>query len=126
VNLLAVNYWVVVLAEAEDQEDSQVVGIFVMLSVSLLLFSYLRNVTFLELSATISKNLFLKMFNHLLAIKIQFFDENPSGRLMNRFSKDLFVLDSLFPSMFVTLLIQIFMLGGLFVVITIVNPYVLI
>lgn len=44
-----------------------------------------------------SKKLHNKMFASLLNAPMRFFDTNPSGRILNRFSKDMGAIDELLP-----------------------------
>lgn len=41
-----------------------------------------------------------KMFSNILSATMRFFDTNPSGRILNRFSKDMGVVDEVMPRMF--------------------------
>ena len=51
-----------------------------------------------------SKNLHRKMLESVVRATVHFFDTNPSGRICNRFSKDIGLMDeSLFPAFFVFL-----------------------
>jgi ATP-binding cassette subfamily C (CFTR/MRP) protein 4 len=45
-----------------------------------------------------------RMFAAVLRAPVRFFDTNPIGRITNRFSKDLYFLDSLLPFAFYDLL----------------------
>ena len=47
---------------------------------------------------TASKNLHNKMFEKLLKAQPRFFDVNPSGRILNRFSKDMGSMDEMLPN----------------------------
>ena len=47
---------------------------------------------------TASKNLHNKMFEKLLKAQPRFFDINPSGRILNRFSKDMGSMDEMLPN----------------------------
>lgn len=41
-----------------------------------------------------------KMFSDILHATMRFFDTNPSGRILNRFSKDMGVIDEILPRMY--------------------------
>lgn len=66
------------------------------------------------------------MTERVLRSQIVFFDSNPIGRILTRFTKDVIVFDLLFPLQFLMFINGI--LRSLTVVITIavINPYVLI
>merc|ERR550532_486808 len=65
-----------------------------------------------------------KMFESILKVPCRFFDTNPAGRILNRFSKDLGTIDELLPSAF----IEVFLIGinfiGVMAVILTVRPWV--
>ncbi|XP_030240279.1 probable multidrug resistance-associated protein lethal(2)03659, partial [Drosophila navojoa] len=66
------------------------------------------------------------MFRGISRAAMYFFNTNPSGRILNRFSKDLGQLDEVLPTIMLDVL-QIFLtLAGVIVVICITNPYYLI
>lgn len=58
------------------------------LGVGVLFSSFHRAVQFLKQSLVASKRLHDSMTSAVLRAKIEFFDTNPSGRVLNRFSAD--------------------------------------
>lgn len=46
-----------------------------------------------------SKNLHKKMFRSILLAPVQFFNTNPCGRILNRFSKDIGAVDEYLPAL---------------------------
>lgn len=73
-----------------------------------------------------SRNLHNTMFQGVTRARMYFFHTNPSGRILNRFSKDMGQVDEILPSVMIDV-IQIFLqLGGIIVVIAIVNYYFII
>lgn len=66
------------------------------------------------------------MFQGVTRATMYFFNTNPSGRILNRFSKDMGQVDEILPSVMIDV-IQIFLsLGGIIVVVAIVNYWILI
>ena len=66
------------------------------------------------------------MLSHLLRARVAFFDANPSGRILNRFSKDLAAGDMVLPlitNWFIQISTKIL---GVLVVVVIVLPWMLI
>ncbi|KAJ8713564.1 hypothetical protein PYW07_013934 [Mythimna separata] len=84
-----------------------------------------RAMLFLWVCMRSSVKLHNQMFSNILSATMRFFDTNPSGRILNRFSKDMGVVDEILPRMFLDT-IQIFMvMMGILVMVAIVNPYML-
>lgn len=57
----------------------------------------LRSVTFFAICMRASIRLHNRIFVRLLRAPIAFFDSNPAGRILNRFAKDLGVIDEKIP-----------------------------
>ena len=64
----------------------------------LIALSILRSVLFYALAIITSKKLHERMLNSVVGTRIRFFDLNPIGRIMNRFSMDIGALDDLLPT----------------------------
>lgn len=63
-----------------------------------------------------------KLFGSVMQAPIHFFNMNQTGRIINRFSKDMGIIDERMPSTMFLALENVTDLGGIFVVIVIVNP----
>ncbi|XP_072936017.1 ATP-binding cassette subfamily C member 4-like [Epargyreus clarus] len=84
-----------------------------------------RSILFLWVCMRSSIKLHNQMFSNILAATMRFFDTNPSGRILNRFSKDMGVVDEILPRMYIDS-IQVFMVMlGILVMVAIMNPYML-
>lgn len=59
---------------------------------------FTRSFTFYRLCLKISINLHDMMFRGISRAKMIFFNNNPSGRILNRFAKDINNVDSLLPA----------------------------
>lgn len=76
-----------------------------------------------QLAMRASKNLHNTMFQGVTRARMYFFHTNPSGRILNRFSKDMGQVDEILPAVMIDV-IQIFMqLFGIIAVIAVVNYY---
>ncbi len=65
------------------------------------------------------------MYQGVTRATMYFFNTNPSGRILNRFSKDMGQVDEILPSVMIDV-IQIFLsLGGILAVVSIVNYWFL-
>lgn len=70
-----------------------------------------------------SRNLHNTMFQGVARARMYFFHTNPSGRILNRFSKDMGQVDELLPAVMIDVF-QIFLqLVGIIVVVVVVNYY---
>lgn len=69
-----------------------------------------------------SKVLHDRMFGAILHAPMRFFDLNPSGRILNRFSKDMGSIDEIMPRVMMDAVQIISVMCGILVVVVIVNP----
>lgn len=82
--------------------------------------------SFLYVAISASLNLHNRMFEKLLGATISFFDHNPVGRVLNRFSKDICQMDDLLPYTFYDysrLMLQAF---SVFLLNVVTMPYLLV
>ncbi|XP_046428414.1 ATP-binding cassette sub-family C member 4-like [Neodiprion fabricii] len=86
----------------------------------------LRSMMFVTVCMNASRNIHNSMFANLLRATMRFFNTNPSGRILNRFSKDVGAMDELLPKAMLEA-IQIFtVMLGILVMVAIVNQWMLI
>ncbi|XP_045455226.1 ATP-binding cassette sub-family C member 4-like [Melitaea cinxia] len=76
---------------------SQYLYVYTALIVCCVLFIMARAFMFFKVCMTASRNLHNDMFHSMLRGVMRFFDSNSSGRILNRFSKDIGALDELLP-----------------------------
>lgn len=67
------------------------------LIIALFITALLRSVLFYKLAMISSQKLHNMMFHSIIGTTMRFFDTNPSGRILNRFSKDMGSIDELLP-----------------------------
>ncbi|XP_066267631.1 ATP-binding cassette sub-family C member 4-like [Branchiostoma lanceolatum] len=78
------------------------------------------------ISVKSSTNLHNDMFNAIIRAPIRFFDTNPVGRVLNRFSKDIGQLDEVFPWSFTQFVQGSIGLCMMMIVSGVINPWVFI
>ncbi|XP_077946531.1 ATP-binding cassette sub-family C member 4 isoform X4 [Gasterosteus aculeatus] len=76
-------------------------GVYAGLTATSVVFGFLRSLVFFNVLVSSAQTLHNSMFNAILRTPVHFFDINPIGRILNRFSKDIGYLDSLLPWTFV-------------------------
>ncbi|CAH1985088.1 unnamed protein product [Acanthoscelides obtectus] len=73
------------------------ISIYGILMAIVIVFMVARSIMFFRMCMLSSINLHRTMFTSLLAAPMRFFNTNPSGRILNRFSKDVGAVDELLP-----------------------------
>ncbi|KAM9447563.1 ATP-binding cassette sub-family C member 4-like isoform 4-T5 [Salvelinus alpinus] len=101
-------------------------GVYAGLTGATIIFGFLRSLVFFNVLVNSAQTLHNRMFTAILRTPVRFFDVNPIGRILNRFSKDIGYLDSLLPWTFVDF-IQVFLqILGVIIVAAAVIPWILI
>eukprot|EP00058_Branchiostoma_floridae_P004550 XP_002590038.1 hypothetical protein BRAFLDRAFT_81656 [Branchiostoma floridae] len=100
--------------------------IFTGLTAVALLLSLVKTWHLFYITVQSSKNLHNDMFNAIIRAPIRFFDTNPVGRILNRFSKDIGQLDDMFPWTFTDFIEGFLAIFGIIVLAGIINPWVFI
>lgn len=91
-----------------------------------IIITVIRSFAFFKVAMTASKTLHLKMFNALLQAPMRFFDTNPSGRVLNRFSKDMGTIDEVLPRMLLEAIQILLVMCGILVTVAYANYYMII
>nr|XP_006811390.1 PREDICTED: multidrug resistance-associated protein 4-like [Saccoglossus kowalevskii] len=108
---------------ALSEDDYLFLVIYSSLVAASILFGLTRTVTLFKGAVHASKNLHNQMFDSIMQTSICFFDNNPTGRILNRFSKDVGITDDLLPFSFVDFVQHTMILLGILIVVFLVNPY---
>lgn len=114
-------------AERPDDEQDKLDMLFLVsgLALLVLVLALVRAFCALEVAVLASRRLHDKMAEAVLRAKISFFDTNPLGRILNRFSADVGIADDLMPqTLFDFLVIAFVVLGSLFTAVSTL-PYTL-
>jgi len=100
--------------------------IFSALIVTTILITILRSFMSVNLAMKTSKRLHDAMFYGVTRATMHFFNTNLSGRILNRFSRDMAQIDEILPTIMIEVL-QIFLsVVGSFILIALVNPLLLV
>jgi len=97
---------------AEDQTSSSILGLVAGLTALAIFLSIFRAGMSFHLLLQASKKLHDQMTRSVLRAKIEFFDTNPLGRILNRFSADVGSNDDLLPSTLFDFLVVAFLVVG--------------
>ncbi|CAL1541619.1 unnamed protein product [Lymnaea stagnalis] len=100
--------------------------VFTGIILAVFLFGLARALLFFKIAVDASQTLHNMMFQRILRSPIQFFDNNPVGRILNRFSKDIGHMDDLLPVTFFDFIQCALLIIGIVLVAGVVNPYVFI
>ncbi|KAM3828790.1 ATP-binding cassette sub-family C member 12-like [Vipera latastei] len=100
--------------------------VFGMSVVALTVLSFIKGYGFTKLTLQGASDLHNTMFYKVLASPMNFFDTNPTGRIMNRFSKDVDEVDTRLPFYLENFLLQCFGVLAIFTIVAIIFPYLLI
>jgi ATP-binding cassette subfamily B multidrug efflux pump len=85
--------------------------------------TYLQIVSLMRLSQHSMRDLRRDLFGHVLSLEVSYFDKNPIGRLVNRVSNDIEVLNDMFSSVLITLFQDILILAGITTIMFFANVY---
>ncbi|KAM9835950.1 ATP-binding cassette sub-family C member 4-like [Aulostomus maculatus] len=110
----------------EEQHLEFYLGIYGGLTAAVIIFGFMRNLLLFNVLVRCAQALHNRMFTSILRTPVRFFDINPIGRVLNRFSKDIGQLDSNMPWTFVDF-IQVFLqILGVIAVASSVIPWILV
>ncbi|KAK5646965.1 hypothetical protein RI129_005429 [Pyrocoelia pectoralis] len=100
--------------------------IYTVLTSIVVVLAITRSISFFYACMRSSVKLHDNMFNSIISGSMRFFNTNSSGRILNRFSKDMGAIDELLPTAMIDC-VQIFLvLFGIIAVVGSVNPWLLI
>ncbi|CAG5134059.1 unnamed protein product, partial [Candidula unifasciata] len=100
--------------------------IFTGIILAVFVFGLARALLFFRIAVDASQELHRRMFVRILRAPVSFFDTNPVGRILNRFSKDIGHMDDLLPVTFFDFIQCFLLIIGIVLVAGVVNPYVFI
>ncbi|KAJ8980199.1 hypothetical protein NQ317_003764 [Molorchus minor] len=98
------------------------ITVYTIFIVAAIILTPARSLLFYKIFMNASKGLHKKMFNNVLRAPMRFFDVNPSGRILNRFSNDMGVIDELLPRATLDALQVFLVMSGILMIVFIVSP----
>ncbi|XP_057665399.1 ATP-binding cassette sub-family C member 4-like isoform X1 [Diorhabda carinulata] len=102
------------------------IWIYTILIAGSVIFLTFRSFLYYRICMNASKVLHNKMFSCILKAPIRFFDINPSGRILNRFTKDMGCVDELLPRCQMDAIQILVVMVGILIMVFIVSPLMLI
>lgn len=99
--------------------------IYSALIVALVVIALIRSFVFFSICMRASTKLHDNMFNSITRATMRFFNTNPAGRILNRFSKDMGAIDELLPAAMIDCLQIGLALLGIIIVVGVVNPWLM-
>ncbi|XP_026726078.1 multidrug resistance-associated protein 4-like [Trichoplusia ni] len=105
---------------------AQYLIIFGSVILGIIIISHLRILSFVIMSMRASKNLHNTIYERLIIAVMRFFDTNPSGRVLNRFSKDMGAIDEFLPRSFLETIQMYLSLASILTLNAIALPWTLI
>jgi len=90
------------------------------------LLSFTRAMIMFKVSLDSITKLLKQVSERVLRSKIVFFDSNPVGRILTRFTKDVIIFDLVFPMQSLMVINGIFRSIVVVITVSVINPYVLI
>ena len=100
--MVSPNVWLSYMTKmtAKTQQRETTLGIYASLVSTAFVLAIIRAYVFFYVSLRAAENLHNKMVACVLQAQVLFFDTNPAGRILNRFSKDIGAIDELLPKIF--------------------------
>lgn len=111
--------------EAELMPQEYYMYIYTLLIIASIIFTTGRSLLFFKIAMNASIGLHNKMFSCILQAPMRFFDTNPSGRILNRFSKDMGAVDELLPKAMLDAIQVFLVMFGILMMVFIVTPWMI-
>lgn len=111
----------ITIPEVDTHEN---IYIYTGIIAAVFIFGLFRALMFFKVAVDASMNMHNKMFNSILRSPMSFFDLNPVGRILNRFSKDTGHMDDLLPITMFDFIQCFLLIVGIVLVVGIVMPWV--
>ena len=110
--IVALDLWHSFLARLnpEDQKKKTYLSVFACLVGACFIFTIVRAYGFLKICLKCAERLHDKMIVAIIQAPVLFFDSNPVGRILNRFSNDIGCVDEMLPKTFLAAVQMVLMI----------------
>ncbi|XP_011494146.1 PREDICTED: multidrug resistance-associated protein 4-like [Ceratosolen solmsi marchali] len=122
----SINKSMTIIEESKILAVEQYIYIYTLIVVAVFVIGITRSFAFYNVCMRCSQRLHDLVFGALIRASMRFFDTNPSGRILNRFSKDMGAIDELLPKAILDSAQIILMMFGSLIVVSIINPIFLV
>ncbi len=119
------DYWLSYWTARPALNNLQIVSGFIVIGLLASAATFYRGLYLLRASNRVAVNLHNEMLDAILKAPMRFFEANPIGRILNRFSRDIRTIDRELGSRFLDALSVVFVLASAFVIIEMTNIYMI-
>lgn len=116
------SYWIEQETQGTSKSLAFFLGIYFLLGLGYAIMSFFRAAWYLSAALVAAKDLHEKMFDSVMRAPMQFFDTTPIGRIISRFSRDVFGVDQLLPQSYSQFFSTVINLIGSYVLIAVIFP----
>ncbi|KAH8281369.1 hypothetical protein KR054_000152, partial [Drosophila jambulina] len=102
------------------------IGLFTLITVLSIVTTLASSILIFNLARKCSIGLHNSIFNAISRASMYFFNTNPPGRILNRFSKDMGQVDEILPVVMMDVIQLFLLLAGIIIIIAVVNPLLLV
>ncbi|KAL5236135.1 hypothetical protein ACI65C_003545 [Semiaphis heraclei] len=99
--------------------------VFAVITTSIIISTLIRSAFFVSVCTTSSTNLHNRMLRSIIRTTMHFFNKNPSGRILNRFSKDIGSIDEMLPFVLMDVIQIGLIVIGILIIVAITNPFLI-
>lgn len=85
----------------ESLDREEIIYMYTGLTLGTIFVAVVKSIYFMLFFTLASKNLHDFIFSKMIKATMKFYNANPSGRILNRFSKDLGIIDEYIPSVLI-------------------------
>ncbi|CAH1159389.1 unnamed protein product [Phaedon cochleariae] len=107
------------------ESQKSYIYIYTIFIVGSIILTTARSLLFYRVCTKASEGLHNKMFSNVLKAPMRFFNTNPSGRILNRFSRDIGAVDEILPKATMDAITAFLVMLGILMMVFIVTPWMI-